>query len=514
MSLVDTSRVEAEVDSLGSGKYQVLVCLAVGSSFLIEALEMGAVSPLHTALGHAYNLSQGERVALAALTYAGSMGGMFISGPMADCFGRKTGLLAGNVLICVSSCLHCVIPLGAPHYTLLGLRLFGGLGAAIVLPTGYTLAAESTPEKDRLTMIFAISFLGSAGYVLEAIGVHFFTPHFGEEDSDNWRGLCLFIGLPALVALPLVWMLSESPTFLATNGRWDACATSLQSMAAWNGMQESEEAPQPRPGSCCRPSWRSSPVKWPSWRSLAARFLPVMIVLTLMDASKSFFTSGSAYLCKDLFELTRDEQSMSPTALNIIASISPLIGLIIGERLVWAGVRLLMLVWSLIATASLGVLAITRLRSVGWLVLVLVIFFKMTYGPMGTCQAMMKVQAFPTEFRASAFAIICVAGRLLCALGPMLLEALKPREDATSWNPEHLDIYIITLAATALLSGLLVLALPAMRTTKLRSLSSTDLGSLDDEADSLSPFGRSLSYGSVQSGAPPAKAMPKGGAAQ
>mmetsp|Transcript_110770 Transcript_110770/g.294241 ORF Transcript_110770/g.294241 Transcript_110770/m.294241 type:complete len:519 (-) Transcript_110770:92-1648(-) len=505
MSLVDTSQVEAQVEALGCGRYQFVVFAAVGTSFLIESLEMGAVSPLHTALGHAFNLSRGERIGLAALTYAGSMGGMFCAGPIADCYGRKTVLAAGNLIICISSCLHAVVPLHTPSWLILALRLLQGVGGAVVLPTGYTLAAESTPIDYRLKMGFGISFLGTIGYLLEALAIQWFMPHFGEKDSDNWRGFCLFIGLPALLALPLVFMIVESPTFLAINERWDDCEESLRTMAAWNKVPESaasteaSESLLPRRHMSCRPM-TTKLIRWPSVNSLIARFLPVMVVLTLMDASKSFFTSGSAYLCKDLFELTRHEMNQfSPAALNAIASGSPLLGLILGERMVGVGVRMVMLIWSVVAFAALCMMAIGKLRACGWLVLTLVIVYKLAYGPMGTCLAMMKVQAFPTEFRASAFAIICVGGRLLCALGPVLLEALKPHEDASSWNPKHLSVYILSLAVAALVSGLLVLKLPAMPTTRLRSLSSTDLHSLDEEdsdTDAVSPLvKRSFSFG-------------------
>lgn len=479
----------------------MLLMLAVGTSFLVESLEMGAVSPLHSALGHAYGLSRAQRVGLAAMTYGGSMGGMLISGPLGDCKGRKAALMLANGLICLSSCLHAVVPLTSPTWVLLLLRLLGGLGGAISVPTGYTLAAESTPEELRLQMIFCISFVGNLGYILEALGIQWFMPHFGEQDSDNWRGLCLFIGLPAFAAMPLVWLVSESPSFLASNGRWDECAAALSTIASWNGRPESHAQALEEIKARRKPVAYSAG-HWPAWTSLATHYLPVMVVLMLMDASKSFFTSGSAYLCKDLFELTRKHQSLSPTSLNIIASAAPLVGLLIGERFAWAGVRKLMLGWSLIAAASLGVLAIATLRSMAWFLLLTVILFKLAYGPMGTCLAMMKVQAFPTEFRASAFAMICVAGRLVCALGPMLLEALKTQEKARSWNPQHLSVYVVSLAAAALLSGLLVFPIPRACSSipKLRSLSDINLNCSDDDDVVHSPLGRSAKYGSMRSG--------------
>merc|ERR1719220_1499140 len=123
------------------------------------------------------------------------------------------------------------------------------------------------------------------------------------------------------------------------------------------------------------------------------------MLLLLIDALRSFFTSGSAYLCKDLFELTRLNRPISPTFLNVIASLSPLVGLIIGERFIWMGVRFIMLWCSVIAAAALVVIAFPCVRNISWLLLAMVLCYKLTFGPMGTCVSLMKVEAFPTEFR-------------------------------------------------------------------------------------------------------------------
>lgn len=491
-----SSEVEEQVESLGCGKYQALLLLAIGVAFLAESLEMGAVSPLHTALGHAYGLSRGGRVWLAATTYAGSIGGMVVAGPLADIWGRKKGLLLSLLLVCLSSCAHAALPLQAPFFMILVLRVLAGLGTAISLPTGITLAAESTPEVLRLRLVLGTSFLGTLGYVLEAVGIQWFMPHFGEKDSDNWRGLCLFIGIPAFAALPLVWLLQESPMFLATTGRWEECNKALQEIAAWNNspLHGGSRAPevitdsQHRGTAISRKqairSWKN---QWPSWRLLVRQYALVLVVLTLMDAAKSFFVSGSAYLCKDLFEMTRTRQSLSPTALNMFASISPLLGLLIGERFVCIGVRALMVSCSFIASAALTALAFPKVRrGPGW-VLSMVLLFKLTYGPMGTCLSMMKVEAFPTQFRASAFAAICAAGKLLCALGPMLLEGLKPEEDARSWDQRTLEKYIIVLAVAALAHGVLAFFIPRAcgQGPRLRSLSASQLvGPAAKRADS------------------------------
>merc|ERR1719469_349404 len=82
---------------------------------------------------------------------------------------------------------------------------------------------------------------------------------------------------------------------------------------------------------------------------------------------------------------------------------------------------------------------------------------KLTYGTLGTCVALMKLEAFPTEIRVSAFAIISVAAKLLCALAPTLIEMLKVSEVAESWSSERLTMYIALLLAAVLTTGLMSL---------------------------------------------------------
>mmetsp|Transcript_39961 Transcript_39961/g.127096 ORF Transcript_39961/g.127096 Transcript_39961/m.127096 type:complete len:437 (-) Transcript_39961:116-1426(-) len=388
------------------------------------------------------------------------MVGMIIAGPFADIFGRKRGLLLSLVLICLSSCLHAVLPLSTPVWVILMLRIISGISGAMAIPTGITLAVESSPQESRLRLVFGVSFLGALGYLVEALGVEWFMPHFGEESTDNWRGLCLFIGIPALLSIPTVVRLVESPTFLAVNGRWAECSATLDTISRWNERPRRQQALPRRTSEI----WRSlscSETRGPTLRSLAAAYLGILVLLILIDASRSFFTSGSAYLCKDLFELTRLNNAMSPTTLNVIASLSPLVGLIIGERLVFMGVRTIMFACGFLSAAALVALAFGPIRSTSWLLLTLVLVYKLCYGPMGTCVSLMKVEAFPTEFRATAFSAICVAGKLLCAVGPTLVEALKQEESASSWTSQNLAIYLVSLASASVLSGLLSLQVPA-----------------------------------------------------
>merc|ERR1711976_729102 len=73
----------------------------------------------------------------------------------------------------------------------------------------------------------------------------------------------------------------------------------------------------------------------------------------------------------------------------------------------------------------------------------------------------MKVEAFPTEVRVTAFAIISMVAKVLCAMAPTLIEVLKGSEKAASWSAFHLNLYIGLLGVSVLLSGGLATWVPS-----------------------------------------------------
>jgi len=177
----------------------------------------------------------------------------------------------------------------------------------------------------------------------------------------------------------------------------------------------------------------------------------LLLILLIVECSRSFFMSGSAYLCKDLFMMA--DSTLSASSLNIIASLTPMVGLVVGSKLVHMGIRRVNLLFCMIASAACMFLTSPVIRSSGSLLLPAVLLFKLSYGPMSACVSLMRVEAFPTEIRTTAFAIVCVVGRVLCMMGPILIETLKGNAHADSWPSDMLNLYLSILALAATLCG-------------------------------------------------------------
>lgn len=456
--------VQERLNELGFGSYQVLLLVGVGVTLLAECLEMGAVAPLHTAMSRFYSLSRWDRMALPMVTGAGSVVGLLVSGPICDWRGRIPSLAFSLVTIACVMLTTAVLPPSTSPFVLLIFRFFSGFAAAIQVPAGLVLAVESCPEDRRPSLVFGIQIVGNFGYFIEAVGVQVFMPQFGEAETDAWRSFCLFIGMVALISLPMALALKESPSFLAMKGDVAGCVGVLDHIAHMNGRRPLKENARvarqeiPHRGICDVAD---------VFRNLDGWHLSLLVVLSAADMIRGFFVSGSSYLWKDLFQLSRGAR-LSPSTMNIISSVTPLIGLMVSQRLLWLGVRRVAFVSAVLAAlamlrllfslASQAEAAVVELEP--WIVLICIMIAKLTYGPLGACISLMKAESFPTEIRASAYAFISVIAKVSSIVAPTLIEVLKGSEAAESWPILRLCWYVLLLAIAALVCGLLMCCVP------------------------------------------------------
>lgn len=456
-----SSTVSSRVEALGVGVYQLLVVCCVGGVSLCESLEMGAVAPLHTAIARVFGLSDSVRASLPAFTYAGSMAGLAVAGPLGDKWGRKFTLMTSLFGIFLSMAVTAVLPASINPSVILGLRFISGFSGALGGPSGMSLAVESCPESVRSKMMFAIMFVGSLGYLLEAFAMEVFMPSFGEGDDDRFRAFCLVVAAPALLTLPLTLILEESPCFLAVKGRAPECARVLDKIAWWNGLvgvRQNIRVPAVQASQLnVRDGTTISSLVWSTCLAFMA-YPWILTLLIIIDSGRSFFMSGSSYLWKDLFNMPSVAAQVSPSLLNVIASVSPLIGLLVGNSIVkHLGVRTTCFACSSVAGSALLMLTFSSLRGMPAMLLFLVLATKLTYGPLGTCICLMKLEAFPTEVRTTIFSFISMCGKLLCLLAPTMVEVMRHGEKATDWTDRNLGAYIWCLIVTSVATGVFAL---------------------------------------------------------
>merc|ERR1719235_1652798 len=86
--------------------------------------------------------------------------------------------------------------------------------------------------------------------------------------------------------------------------------------------------------------------------------------------------------------------------------------------------------------------------------LTLVVAVKLSYGPLAALMSTLKVQSFPTEFRASAFGVVTLLSKVGTILAPTIAEVFRGEG---TWDTSELASYIAILSAGIGASGLLTL---------------------------------------------------------
>jgi len=456
---IRTLAVSAQVDRLGFGTYQWIVLVSLGIAMLSDALESGSMEPLNRAMDIAFQLPLWVRACLPAVHCVGSLVGIALAGPVCDRCGRKKTLVFALALMAASSLVFAALPLSASSFTLLALRLCQGFANGFGYPCLYVLLVESCPTPQRTSIMYAAHAFAALGYLVGALGLQTFMPGLGQDPSDRWRQFSLFIALPPLLSLPLVVaFLSESPYFYAVHADTSSCVKVLNAMACKNGMSSLTDESIILPDAVdARTS--SSTSDWAlSFRKLSAQG-PLMLLLCALECGRTTMTCGSAYIWPQLFIAANTEAFISPSSMNVIASISPFIGLICFASLAWLGTRRIVLMVSAVAATSLFFLTRESLRSSAGTLLLLVIITKCCYGPLHASLSLMKTESFPTEVRATAFAIITVVAGLGRIATPIIAEVMKGNEE--EWDATRMTAYLAVLAIIALGSGFLVLSVPA-----------------------------------------------------
>lgn len=150
---------------------------------------------------------------VAVLPFSGILGtllGSFVWGHLSDRFGRRPALLFAAVLF-VGTSICGAMPSFAWNVAMCFIM---GLGAGGMLPSAYSLLAETMPTRVRGYILVLVGGLGSAlGFVLASWSAWLLMPMFG------W-GVMWLVGAPTgLLLLVVGRVIPESPRYLLSRGR-------------------------------------------------------------------------------------------------------------------------------------------------------------------------------------------------------------------------------------------------------------------------------------------------------
>lgn len=243
--------LQAQIDEIGFGRFQLLMLCCTGGLVLSEGSEvlmMGSVSGL---LDQDWGLSQVFGSFMVSVVYIGVAAGNILAGAIGDRYGRRPTILLAYALIGILGFLTSV---AANTACMILLRFGVGLGIGIGLPCIYALIPEVCPTHVRGTVCACMVGFMPLGEMFASIGVLFidkdleglsFHSRLRPVPEDSWRRLCQWSALPTFIFFVISYfLLKESPLYLASQGRMEEANAVIDSLAAWNG--------RPRPSSDSR----------------------------------------------------------------------------------------------------------------------------------------------------------------------------------------------------------------------------------------------------------------------
>ncbi|XP_042891765.1 organic cation transporter protein-like [Penaeus japonicus] len=348
---------------------------------------------------------------------------------LSDRFGRKTMLAVGSV----TYTLLANIISWLPNLTvLLVFRFCMGLMHPTSIHAGYTLALEVNQPKHRaatgilifLPWAFCDIALGGYGYLLR-----------------DWRWFSFTVSLPALLFLPALWFIDESPRWLIVRGRYDDALQVLRKAARWNKAElpaegellalmddiKKEALIDGKEGEASTPGFMNSLkvivkevtvlVKTRRIRSITLSFYMQFIVLGMVYYGISF---GADKLGVDPFVYM---------AVNGVVEIPsgtvtiPLVGKL--------GRRLSCTLSFVVTAGSLMVLGFIP-SGLNWLVITMAMVGKLAISIAYQVVFLYACELFPTEVRVRGLGTSTILAKAGAVLAPFILEILG---SIKSWLP-------------------------------------------------------------------------------
>lgn len=204
------TQISGRIERLPFSAWHLKVFIPLGSGWFFDAFDSTMIAYVLPVLAGTWALKQRDIGALISIGYMGQVIGSIFFGWLAERIGRVRCTIYTLILFSVMS-LACAFAWDLRSLALM--RFIQGIGLGGESPVLMSYVSEFAPSKSRgqFTMAFHLWF--PAGILCAGLAGLLVLPHF------DWRWMFVLGALPALVALPLRWLLPESPRWLASQGR-------------------------------------------------------------------------------------------------------------------------------------------------------------------------------------------------------------------------------------------------------------------------------------------------------
>jgi sugar porter (SP) family MFS transporter len=397
--------------------YISLISLVAACGGLLFGFDTAVISGVLPILQAHFGLSELMSGWVVSILTIGCIIGVFISGSLADKYGRKKLLYIASLLFIVSAVGTALSP------TILIFQCFrflGGLavGAASIASPMYI--AEVAPADKRGRMV-SINQLTIVTGILLAYFTNYLLVNTGE---NNWRWMLLIMAVPAVIFFLLLFTVPRSPRWLLMVGKEEEGLAVLKKITdAENAVREYEEIKK----SLSTKKEQSSLKEIFSSKSrtilIIGIFLAIFQQITGINAIMYY-----APIIFDTLGFSIDSSLFQTVLIGCVNFLFTIVALFFVDKL---GRKPLLLIGSALMSISLGILAFAVNKNIGgYGVLICILVYIAAYAiSLGPVTWVLIAEIFPNKHRgigmsistmflwASCFAIALLFPVVLASLG-------------------------------------------------------------------------------------------------
>jgi putative MFS transporter len=224
-------RIVARIERLPLSTWHAKIGLVIGTGFFFDAFDAMAIAYTLPVLVGLWKLTPGQIGFAISIGFAGQLVGSIFFGWFAEKVGRVPCAMASIAIFSVMS-LGCAFAWDLPSMAVMRLLQGLGLGGAIPVFATYVNELASAKRRGRFAISYQATF--AIGLPITAFLGAWIVPNFG------WSWMFIVGALPALLVLPFMRILPESPRWLANHGRAaeaDRALTRIETIISKDGAK-------------------------------------------------------------------------------------------------------------------------------------------------------------------------------------------------------------------------------------------------------------------------------------
>lgn len=219
-----TYTVEEAVETIGFGRFHIMLFLIMGASNIVEAMEIMLLAVVSPEIRCEWHLEDWQVALVSTMVFLGFMVCGVLGGYIADRYGRWTVVFGGFVWSAYFSLLTSFAP---TYGWFIFLRSMVGCGVAGV-SQGFVLKTEFIPAKYRALLLPLATVFWMLGSMLIIVLGMLIVPTLG------WRWMIRISVTPSIILIFLFKFIPESARYNVSAGNIQAAVNTMQRIAKMN----------------------------------------------------------------------------------------------------------------------------------------------------------------------------------------------------------------------------------------------------------------------------------------